>query len=689
VIVPQYPATPTQDDADDYHGERVSDPYRWLEATDSPETASWVKAQNLATEAVLSALPPREEIRRRLAELWDYPRFQVPFERGGRWFQSRNSGLQNQPVVYLMAAPDDDGVVLLDPNTMSADGTVAVTAVEVSHDGSRLAFATSGAGSDWMTWHVRDVGTGQDLTDLVEWSKFSTVSWLRDGSGFTYTGLEPPEPGTVYLAESRLPRVWLHRLGRAQVDDELLYEAPDQPEWLPKAEVTEDGQFVVLLISRGTFPEQQIHVLDLDDRDAGLRPLVSDFDSTASVVTNVGRTFYLLTDYRADRQRLVAADLDHPTRDNWREVVGEGLGTLVEARHCGQRLVCHYLQDAHSLLRVCELDGRHVRDIPLPGICTVSEISGRPESDLLHFAAGSFTESEALFSHNLETGATSVQRPPAAQVDSGAFVTEQVFVTSADGTSVPLFLTHRRDLSPSGEVPVLLYGYGGFNQPVTPAFSVPQAVWLERGGLLAVANLRGGGEYGRNWYDAGRLANKQNVFDDFCACARWLGSAGWSRSGRIAINGRSNGGLLVGACLTQHPELFGAAVPEVGVLDMLRFHKFTIGWAWTSDFGDPDDPAQYRWLRRYSPLHNLRQGVRYPATLVMTGDHDDRVIPGHSFKFGAALQAAQGGDAPILIRVDTAAGHAVGKPTDKLIAQFTDFLTFLEYALAQKEPRSD
>lgn len=687
--MPQHPATPTRDDVDDYHGELVSDPYRWLEATDAPETASWVKAQNLATETVLSGLPSREAIRRRLTDLWEYPRYQVPFERGGRWFQSRNSGLQNQPVLYLMAAPDDDGVVLLDPNPMSADGTVAVTAVEVNHDGTRLAFATSAAGSDWLTWHVRDVATGQDLTDRVEWSKFCTVSWLGDGSGFTYTGLEPPDPGTEYLAESRLPRVWLHKLGQAQADDELLYEAPDEPEWGAEALITEDGQFVVVSISRGTFPEKQIQVLDLADRDAGLRPLVSEFDSTATMVTNDGRIFYLLTDYRADRQRLVAVDLDQPARDNWREVVGEGPGTLVDVRHCGRSLVCHYLQDAHSVLRVWQRDGRHVRDIPISGICTVSEISGHPDADLLHFAAESFTESAALYSHNLETGETSLLRASSAQVDSRAFVTEQVFVSSPDGTAVPLFLIHRRDLTPSGEVPVLLYGYGGFKQPITPMFSVPQAVWLERGGLLAVANLRGGGEYGRSWYDAGRLANKQNVFDDFCACAGWLASAGWSRAGRIAINGRSNGGLLVGACLTQHPELFGAAVPEVGVLDMLRFHKFTIGWAWTSDFGDPDDPTQYRWLRRYSPLHNVRQGVRYPATLVMTGDHDDRVIPGHSFKFGAALQAAQGGDAPILIRVDTAAGHAIGKPTDKLIAQFTDFLTFLEYALSGTESGPD
>jgi prolyl oligopeptidase len=384
----------------------------------------------------------------------------------------------------------------------------------------------------------------------------------------------------------------------------------------------------------------------------------------------------------------VAVDLDHPDRERWREVIPETADCLVSAYFFGGRLVCHYLRHATSLLRVYELDGSHARDIALPPMTALSgskadteAIEGRPDSSLVHFELVSFIESGSLWSHDLSTGETQLVRTSEARVEPGLLVTEQVFVTSDDGTSIPLFLAHRRDVSASGDAPALLYGYGGFDVPITPEFSARRALWMERGGLLAVAVLRGGGEYGKAWHDAGRLANKQNVFDDFCACARWLADSGWSRRDRIAINGGSNGGLLVGACITQHPELFGAAVAEVGVLDMMRFHKFTIGWAWTSDFGDPDDAEQYRWLRAYSPLQNVRAGQAYPATLLLTGDHDDRVVPGHSFKFAAALQAAQGGAAPILIRVETSTGHGAGKPTTKLIAESADMLAFLEKVL--------
>jgi prolyl oligopeptidase len=684
----EYPAARLGDDADDHHGDLVRDPYRWLEDTDSAETAAWIKAQNELTERFLETVPERQEIRARLTELWDYPDAGVPFERGGRWFQLRRAGLQNQPVLYVADAPAGEGRVLLDPNLLAEDGTVAVGGVQVTDDGSLIAYATSSAGSDWKVWRVRDVATGEDREDLLEWCKFSQAAWRRDGSGFYYSRLEPPAPGTEYLSENRLPRVFFHRLGDRQGDDQLAFATPDQPEWLHSASVTDDGRFVVMSVSRGTFPESQLHVLDLDRPDAGFRPLVGDFASRVSVVTNVGSTFYLVTDYQAERSRLVAVDLADPGRDHWREVVPEAEHTLLDAHFFGGRLVCHYLRHATSVLRVVSLDGAHIRDIPLPGIAALAEsfrqdpgIQGRADSDLMHFKVASFTDSGSLWSHHLGTGETTLVSPAAAAVDPDAFVTEQVFATSADGTRIPVFLSRRRDIEPSGDVPALLYGYGGFDNPVTPSFSVANVVWMERGGLFAVANLRGGGEYGRSWHDSGRLANKQNVFDDFCACARWLAESGWSRRERIAINGRSNGGLLVGACLTQHPELFGATVPEVGVLDMLRFHKFTIGWAWTSDFGDPDDPGQYQWVRAYSPLQNIGPGTSYPPTLITTGDHDDRVAPGHSLKFAAALQRAQGGPAPILIRVETAAGHGAGKPTAKLIAERTDVLAFLEAAL--------
>jgi prolyl oligopeptidase len=681
------------DQVDDYHGELVADPYRWLEDTDDPETLAWIAAQNEATEAFLSGIPTREAIRSRLSELWDYPRFDVPVERGGRWFQSRNSGLQDQSVLYVMDSPETVGRELLNPNLLSTDGTVAVPASVITSDGSLIAYATSEAGSDRMTWHVREVDSGLDRPDLVEWSKYGLAAWRGDASGFYYSATERPETGSELTGQVGLVRIFFHTLGSTQRDDQLVFEAPDEPEWIPSALVTEDGRFLVISLSQGTAPETHIEVLDLSDPDGGLLPLTPGFTCKASVVTNIGTTFYLMTDDSAERQRIIAVDLEQTEKADWREIVPQRANVLLGARNCGGRLVCHYLEDACSRLSVFELDGAHVRDLPLPPIVSMpyedsgSGIEGRADSPLLHFELHSFTDSGSLWSHDVDTGETRVVRAPTSPIDPDAFVSEQVFVTADDGVSIPLFLTRRRDVAPTGNIPVLLYGYGGFDIPITPEFSQAQALFVERGGMLAVASLRGGGEYGCSWHNAGRLEHKQRVFDDFCDCARWLVTSGWSRPERIGINGGSNGGLLVGVCLTQHPELFGAAVPEVGVMDMLRFHKFTIGWAWKSDFGDPEDPEQYQWIRAYSPLHNIRPGLRYPPTLITTGDHDDRVVPGHSFKFAAALQAAHGAtsDTPILIRVETSAGHGSGKPTSKAIAERTDVLAFLEEALGRAE----
>jgi prolyl oligopeptidase len=676
---------------DDYHGELVADPYRWLEDTNSAETTAWIQAQNELTERWLSEVDARKEIGRRLSELWDYPRFQAPFERAGRWFQLRNSGLQNQDVLYVMESAEDDGQVLLDPNELSADGTVAVPSFAVTDDGELLAYATSSAGSDWITWRIREVATGQDRSDVVEWSKYSGASWRKDGSGFYYGAMDPPTPGAEYLETADPFKLGFHRVGTQQSDDEIVFEAPEEPEWTSDAVVSEDGRFVVISISQGTAPEAQLRVLDLERPGDGLRPLVDDFSSKARYVTNVGSTFYLLTDDGAERQRIVAVELENPGRERWREVIAESTALLLAARQCHDLLVCHYLSDACSRLVVFGLDGSHVRDIPVPDVSSLpadydnAGFEGGPDSTKLHFVSTSFTDSGSLWEHDLDGGETRLVRPATAQVDPRALVSEQVFVTAEDGTSIPLFLARRRDTQPNGDVPVLLYGYGGFDVSITPQFRVSWATFMERGGLLAVAALRGGGEYGRSWHRAGILSNKQQVFDDFCDCSRWLAASGWSRPGRIAINGGSNGGLRVGACITQHPELFGAAVADVGVFDMLRFHRFTIGWAWKSDFGDPDDPEQYRWVRAYSPLHNVETGRRYPPLLLTTGDHDDRVIPGHSFKFAATLQAAgetneagSGSPAPILVRTETAAGHGHGLPTTKAIARATDVLAFIE-----------
>ncbi|MFT5222409.1 MAG: prolyl oligopeptidase, partial [Glaciecola sp.] len=607
--------------------------------------------------------------------------------KGERWFQNRNSGLQNQPVFYVMDSPEDEGRVLLDPNTLSEAGTSAINNMAVTDDGALLAYAVSEAGSDWQTWSVRDVATGEDLPDTVRWSKFSGASWRKDNSGFYYGALDAPVEGQEYLAENRVLRVWFHAMGTDQSQDSLVFEAPDEPDTMPHAGVTDDGRYLLITRGRGTNPENDVRVLDLQNPDASYQPLVEGFDCVASPITNVGATFFLVTDLDAERRRVVKIDLSRP--GIWTEVVPESADTLTDATFAGGKLVLTYLHHATSRLRVFNLDGTHDHDIELPGHGTVAGFTSRATSDVMHLPFTSFTDPGTILRHDLSTKETSVLRRSDFKLDPSDYITEQVFVASDDGTAqIPVFITRHKDVEPTGDVPVMLYAYGGFNIPMTPAFSIVRSVWCERGGVLAVACIRGGGEYGKAWHDAGRLENKQNCFDDFCAVARWFDTSGWSRPERIAINGGSNGGLLVGACLTQHPELFAAAVPEVGVLDVLRFHLFTIGWAWISDFGDPDIAKDYAIARKYSPLHNLVPGTKYPATMVMTGDHDDRVVPGHSFKFAAALQAAQGGDAPSLIRIATAAGHGAGKPTSKIIEERTDFLAFLEQSLGVAAERA-
>ncbi|HWE54241.1 MAG TPA: prolyl oligopeptidase family serine peptidase [Acidimicrobiales bacterium] len=674
-----YPAAPRADLVENLHGEPISDPYRPLEDPDAPETVDFVTAQNALTESVLSAIPTRGAIRERIAEMWDYPKRGVPFERAGQWFQMRNSGLQPQSVLYAMDEPGAPGRILIDPNAMSEDGTASLTGLGVSRDGNRVAWAVSHGGSDWMTWRVRSVDTGEDLDDVVQWSKFGGAAWTHDG--FFYSSVEQPPAGEELVDSVRRPRIAFHRLGSDQSDDQIEFEAPDRPDWIPHAGTTEDGRYLVVTVSRGTGTETYVLVRDLTEPGSVLAPLNPEFEAMDSVVDHAGDgSFFVHTDRDAERGRVVRARPGVPAAA-WAEVVAESADTLSEVHLIGGHLVCHYLRDAQSAVSLFSLDGVPVAEVPVPGPASVAEISGRPGSTLMHYQVTSYIQSGAIHSYDLATGRTELVTPSAARFPAERYLTTQEFVTSDDGTRIPVFLTRARSLSPAGDAPVLLYGYGGFNVPLTPGFSVTFAAWLDRGGVVAVANLRGGGEYGRAWHDAGRLARKQNVFDDFAACARWLGSSGWSRPDRVAIMGGSNGGLLVGASVTQRPELFGAAVAEVGVMDMLRFHKFTIGWAWKADYGDPDDPEQFRWVRAYSPLHNIEAGRCYPPMLIMTGDHDDRVVPAHSLKFAATLQKAQGCDHPILLRVATSGGHGAGKPTQKLIEEAADRLAFLESVL--------
>ncbi len=679
---PSYPVAPATDQVDDHHGTPIADPYRPLEDADAPATRSWIAAENSLTERILSGQPTRPAIRRRLAELWDHPRAGAPWRRGDRWFQLRNSGLQDQDVLWTTDEPGANGTVLLDPNALGTEGTTTLAAVAVADSGRLVACATSEAGSDWRTWTVRRVATGEEMADRVPWSKFSSAAWTEDDAGFFYARYPEPPRGAADDAPNTDMELRYHRVGTDVARDRLVFATPDQPELGFEPLVTDDGHLLVVTISRGTDPESRIHAADLSAGIEGavVRPVLDQGDALYEPIGAVDGTLYLRTDLDAPLGRVIAVDVDQPT--SIREIVPEREDALERAELVGDRLALAYLHHAHHRLAIHERDGRHVTDVALPGIGTIVDMAGRRHDEELYLTLATFFEPAVVVAVRMTTGAVRVVSRPALSWDPAVYVSEQVFVASRDGTRVPLFLARRRDVTPTGDIPTLLYGYGGFQIAVGPTFKPEWLAWMERGGLLAVASLRGGGEYGKSWHDAGRLAGKQNVFDDFAACARWLAASGWTRPGRIGITGRSNGGLLVGASLTQHPELVGAAVAEVGVMDMLRFHRFTIGHAWTSDYGSPDDPEQFHVLAAYSPLHNIRDGVAYPPTLVTTGDHDDRVVPGHSFKFAAALQAAQAGDAPILIRVDTDAGHGLGKPISKLIDERADVLAFLELALA-------
>jgi prolyl oligopeptidase len=676
-----YPPAPTAEQVDDYHGTPIADPFRPLEDSDAPAVRTWIEAQNALTERVLGEVPQRREIRERLAQLWDFPRAGSPWRRGDRWFGLRNTGLQDQDVLCVADAPGAAVQVLLDPNELSDDGTTALASVATSESGELIAYALSDAGSDWRTWRVRRTATGEDLPDQIAWSKFVSAAWTHDDAGFFYGRFPEPPGDAAYDAPNRNMELRYHRLGTDVAGDPLVFATPQQADWLFEPEVTDDGRLLVVSVWRGTDPENRIHVADLaaGAEEATVRPLLDEADARYEPIAAVNGTLYLSTDLDAPMGRVIAVDVQDPS--DRREIVPEGHDALEMVRLVGGRLACVTLHDAHHRLAILELDGRHVVDVALPGIGSVADLAGRRDDDELFLTFTTFSAPATVLAVRMADGAVREVGRPGLAWEPDDYVSEQVFVTSDDGTRIPLFLTRRLEVEPSGSVPTLLYGYGGFQVPIGPMFKAEWLAWMERGGLLAVASLRGGSEYGKAWHDAGRLANKQNVFDDFAASARWLATSGWTDPSHLGILGRSNGGLLVGAAITQHPELYGAAVAEVGVMDMLRFHRFTIGWGWTSDYGSADDPDGFLTLLAYSPLHNIRDGVAYPTTLVTTGDHDDRVVPGHSFKFAAALQAAQAGEGPVIVRIDTDAGHGIGKPVSKLIDERADVLAFLELAL--------
>jgi prolyl oligopeptidase len=678
-----YPQARRGDQVDDYHGTKVADPYRWLEDTDSAETHAWVEAENKLTFGYLEPLPYRQAIHDRLTKLWNYERFTTPGQYGGRYFFQHNSGLQQQNVLLVAESLNAEPRVLLDPNTLSTDGTVALAAAEISEDGKLMAYGIATSGSDWTEWHVRDVDTGKDLPDDLKWVKFSGASWTKDNKGFYYSRYDEPT-GATLRDTNYFQKLYYHRLGTAQSEDKLIYERPDNKEMLFNGAVTDDGNYLIIHVSEGTSPKNRLYYKDLTQPDSPVVKLLDDFDAQYLFIDNDGPVFWIQTDLDAPRGRLLAIDTRHPERTSWKTIVPQVADKLEFANAVDNVFLIGYLKDARTEVRVHDLTGKFLRNVDLPGIGTAGGFAGRRKDKETFYSFTSFISPTTVYRYDPEAGKSSIFRQPKVDFDPTRYETKQVFYTSKDGTRVPMFLTCKKGIKLDGQNPVLLYAYGGFDINLTPSFSVPNIVWLEMGGVYAQPNLRGGGEYGEEWHQAGMKLKKQNVFDDFIAAAEWLIANKYTSTPKLAIRGGSNGGLLIGACLTQRPDLFGAALPEVGVMDMLRFQKFTIGWAWTSDYGSSDNAEEFKALYAYSPLHNLKPGTKYPPTLIATSDHDDRVVPGHSFKFAATMQADQAGPSPVLIRIETKAGHGAGKSITKLIDEFADTWSFLAYNLNMK-----
>lgn len=672
-----YPLTNQVEQSDNYHGVNVKDPYRWLENPDSAETKAWVADQNEVTGQYLSSISAREKIQQRLTNLWDYEKYGSPFKRSNRYFYFKNDGLQNQSVLYTLNSLDDEPKVLLDPNKLSEDGTVALSGLSISDDGKWLAYGLSTAGSDWVEYRVKNIDTGKDSADNLKWIKFSSASWTKDNQGFFYSRYDEPNEQTKLEDVNYYQKLYYHRLGTEQVEDTLIYHRPDQKEWGFGGGVTEDGKYLIIGVWLGTDSKNLVFYKNLEQLDSEVVELVSEFEASYGVVDNDGDTFWVQTDLDAPRGKLIGIDLNNPDKANWKEIIPEAPETLEGVGVLNNQFVADYLKDARSQVKIFNLDGSFAREVELPGIGSAGGFGGKREDTETFYTFTNATTPPTIYRYDMVTGESKLFRQPKVDFNPNDYETKQIFYASKDGTKIPMFITHKKGIKLDGNNPTYLYAYGGFNISLTPNFSISNVVWMEMGGIYAVANLRGGGEYGEAWHQAGMKDKKQNVFDDFIAAAEWLIKNKYTSTKKLAIAGGSNGGLLVGTCMTQRPDLFAAALPAVGVLDMLRFHKFTIGWAWCAEYGTPDDEEDFKTLYAYSPLHNLKEGTAYPATMITTADHDDRVVPAHSFKFAAALQAAHQGDNPVLIRIETKAGHGAGKPTTKVIEEAADKWAFL------------
>lgn len=685
---PSYPATAKVEQTDNYHGTAVADPYRWLEDDNSPQTKDWVKAQNQVTDAYLAAMPQRLPVRKLYTELYNFEKFGVPFKEGGRYFWTRNNGLQQQSVLYTAKSLKDQPSIALDPNTLSQDGTVSISGYAPSPNGKLLAYGSSKAGSDWQTWKVRDLATGRDLPDAIEWVKFSSATWTPDGKGFFYSRYDAPAEGAALTGANYFQKHFYHRLGTPQSADVLVAANPQEKEWGFGSSVSDDGKLLIINVWKGGSKNGLMVLPLVKGGFAGGEPKAISlaFDAQYQAVGLNGNSLIVKTDKDAPRGRLVAVDLKASGKEAWKTLVAEGPDAMTGASAVGGRLLLSYLRDASTLVRRHGLDGKLQGEVQLPGVGTASGFGGRVQDRETFFNYTSLTTPSAVYRYDVAANKVSLFKRPQTAFDAEQFETRREFVTSKDGTRFPIFLAHKKGLKLDGTNPTLLYGYGGFNVSMTPSYGITSAAWMKMGGVYVLASIRGGGEYGSAWHEAGTKLKKQNVFDDFIAAGEWLVAQKYTQPAKLAINGGSNGGLLVGAVLNQRPELFGAAVPQVGVMDMLRFHKFTIGWAWVPDYGSSENAEEFKALAAYSPLHTIKSGVKYPAIMVTTGDHDDRVVPAHSFKYTAALQAADTGPAPKLIRIETQAGHGAGKPTSKIIEERADMLAFFAHTFQMSAP---
>ncbi|MDB4616063.1 prolyl oligopeptidase family serine peptidase [Akkermansiaceae bacterium] len=675
-----YPDSKPGKTVDTLHDIKVPDPYRWLEDLNSDQTSTWVKAQNSLTDSYLDAIPGRQALENHLTKLWNVERLGVPSFEGGSYFFSKNNGLQNQSVLYSSKSLDLEPTVLLDPNKLSKDGTVALNSYEVSPDGKYLAYSTSASGSDWVEWKVREISSRKDLSDHLKWSKFSGVSWAKNSKGFYYGRFPTPKDGEEMMAQNIHKKIYFHEIGKPQSEDLLVYERPNQPKQGLYAWVTEDGKYLLIQVSQGTDTKNGLFYKDLSNSTSKVIELLSSFDASYDFITNLGSKFIIRTDLNAPKQKVISIDVNEPLSVRWETIIPESTETLRSVSHIGGLFIANYLKDARTEIRRFKTDGNSLPPVKLPGLGTASGFEGKSDQNETFYYFTSFTSPGAVYRYDVTRNASTLLKAPKTQFDRDHYESRQIFATSRDGTKIPMFIVSKKNLKLDGNNPTLLYAYGGFNISLRPSYSPATIAWLDLGGIYVMANLRGGGEYGEEWHEAGMKLKKQNVFDDFIACAEHLISNKFTTSKKLSIAGGSNGGLLVGACMVQRPELYGACLPAVGVMDMLRFHKFTIGWAWQAEYGKPEDPEDFKNLLTYSPYHNLKPS-NYPATMVITSDHDDRVVPSHSYKFAAALQSAQNGFAPTLIRIESKAGHGAGTPTSKRIEAIVDKYAFLAKAL--------